>query len=397
MRALACIVVVTLAAGAPGAHAQELPPLPSQKDLRGKSPETVWESYSRQVLASLFPTRTRLIRKLRVRVIVADERVFAASDFAQIYITGGFIRSVRNEREFAALLAHEFGHRLCLHHAASHAPFSFDDVLIAAANNSFDIVEWPALRRNEMEADFVSLLANARSQTPLELLGRIIAEQVAPQRALAGPETAYDRLAKETYALRLQAMDHLIGEKQLAPFRRAGPLPRRIPSRKAPDADWIACARAMLAAMYPAYADLLARTDIGFLDDIPQAWSNLVEGRGVILLNRGYVNAVIRKPEEFATLLGHEFGHIVLKRVLEMDYRSTGVEPTDNAIYFRKEREADLFATLPLERGECAFATVLDRSLRLMDGKIRSLDAPDADPYDRERANQLRAMCVLDY
>jgi hypothetical protein len=147
--------------------------------------------------------------------------------------------------------------------------------------------------------------------------------------------------------------------------------------------------------MYPTYTDELARVEIGFVEPsvVPQAEVFFFpNGRSLIALNREYVDAVIRKPEEFATLLGHEFAHIVLRRDLNDDYHNTDIEPMDG-FYSQLQTEADIFATLPLVRGACHFAKVLDRSFRHIPEGVLKHNAPGSDPADRVRANRLRGMC----
>src|SRR6185295_2701970 len=73
----------------------------------------VWINYTHEVLTRLFPSHPRLSEK--VVLIVENEKFSADSNNTRIEISTGLIREVKNENEYAIVLAHELGHNLWRH------------------------------------------------------------------------------------------------------------------------------------------------------------------------------------------------------------------------------------------------------------------------------------------
>lgn len=103
----------------------------------------------------------------------------------------------------------------------------------------------------------------------------------------------------------------------------------------------------------------------------------------------------MRSQEEFAVLLGHEFGHALFKREYDYDYLKTGLTETNDEYLLRRETESDIVGALPLVKGDCYLADVLERLVNsrmishFLEGRFK--------PLNQSRITRLRAACAQNY
>jgi len=184
----------------------------------------------------------------------------------------------------------------------------------------------------------------------------------------------------------------------LAPLVQARPLPRPLPDWDAPAETWSAYGRATLSAMYPNLQWLIDKATVEISDH-----TNLLAigfrddklGMNVIQFDTDLLRAAVREPEDFAVLIGHEFGHLMVDRDYRQDYRGTHIRYARAEAAARQQFEADLIATLPLERGECHLADTLQRIITspiIADHTTPKYLAPEV-----VRITRLRAMCAANY
>ena len=96
-----------------------------------------------------------------------------------------------------------------------------------------------------------------------------------------------------------------------------------------------------------------------------------------IFLNISAVNSVVRTPEDFAALIGHEFSHFILLR--------------NQITQEGHEDETDLIGASRLERGACIWANVIERTLTAP--AYKHISNPDFYTLNMERVNKLRKVC----
>jgi len=368
-------------------QSQGLPPMPSQKGFNWKSQFEAWEEYSRIVLEYMFPTRRKLVERVKIH-IVDDETINARGGGNDMLIAVGLIKFVRNEDEFAAVLAHELGHRLLVHRSPLRPPETLAEDIEASREHVVNIISnWAEYQRNEVEADTISMLMARQPKAPFVFYARVSSEVFGVDL----PESGYALRQFQIMKLRIQTMNNILDQVDLAPVVRAKPLPK-LPSWKAEADAWVSYGRDVLYAMFPNYEGRVARLRLRIDEDAPLAHATVGPAlpEGMIELNIKFVHDVVRSPEEFAVLIGHEFGHIVMTRYYAGDYNGTGIAFGEAEINFRKEFEADLFATLPLEKGDCTLTRVLER---VVVNPLTFVEFPL--DLDQPRLNRLRAQCAL--
>lgn len=370
------------------ASAQELPNLPFQKEFSSKNSLEVWEKYSRNILNILFPTEQKLIKKMGIRIINNDSLVFAGTNIKEIGISTGLIMKVRDQDEYASILSHELGHRLLIHREMARPTETLDEVL----NYGLSFPDWETHHRNESEADTISLLVSRNPRKSLELFLRVVVDAEIKNK---GPQSEeVEKMVRRAQGLRVQTMTNIIEYVELAPIVKAKPLPN-LPSFNESTEVWETYARNVLVAMYPNHRKIIDKITIRICETCKPAFSVVNTEKKIyeIDLNSKLLQDVIKTPKEFATLLGHEFGHIAIARNLDRDYLDTDVSFTENEVYDRKQFEADIFATLPLTNGECIWGKVLEKMSK---SPVILEDTPDYESsWDQTRIRRLKASCAL--
>lgn len=386
--------------GAAGASSEDIPPLPPQTGFHWQSRLDEWERYSRDVLLARFPARKKLVRKIRIHIANNDAFAFIGGDRRKIFLTTGVIRFVRDEHEYASLLSHEFGHQLISHQLLAFPPRISDEGLFFAVRvDGTTSFPWLLYRTQELEADFVNMLTARDGSVPLLLAERASRARRADPRNEREDEQG-NRLA-QTEALRIQTMRNILGSATLAPLAAARPLPKRLPKWNAGEEAWGAFGHEVLRAMYPDHVAVADRTLITINESCDSGRARRLESQDetvrldAIELNVDFIKEIARSPKEFAAMIGHEFGHLLTWRDYALDHLNTDVSFTDFELWERQQFEADLIGTLPLPKGECIWAKLLERMERST--VLPPIDSPEVERAERERLARFRAMCALNY
>jgi hypothetical protein len=363
-------LILTSLLSVPVSEAPKLPSMPSKVEpIELKQ----WSDYSRTLLQIMFPTRLKLLRKMKI-IVVENPDIFAKTDLEKVVISTGLIGLASDKDEFASVLSHEFAHRLLLHYVA---------LKKIEADGSI-VLDWDALRRNELESDFVSLAVSANQPSILSILQRVIPTQV---EYLAKAPPQYRLESAQTLMLQQNSLERLL--KMAAPqITSAEPIPGPLPRADATIEEWEKYTKKVLRAMYPTASSKIDRIGINISDT---AWFIYADyDAEMITFAPALVRYVVKSKEEFAVLMGHEFAHFLFSdRAYFRDNENTSIvfPPLDLAL--RADIEADIAGTLPIVRGECRLANVLDRLFKVY--------GAEAMQEHRVRLSRLRTMCALNY
>jgi len=383
MRIISLLIAILLFCST-AVSAQELPPLPSREgDISAK----LWEDYSRNVLNILFPTRKELIKKLSIRVLPNELMEGAGSNFSEIFITAGLIRMVNNEHEYAAVLAHEFTHRMLLHLTPRRPAENLEEF----ESMGFYVFDRQIHQRNELEADFGGIITSFQPKAFLSILYRTIT--VAVEQTMALPAGVRATITS-TLFVRMNSAENLIKINSTRIFP-AGKLPGCLPGKKATAYEWEQCILKTFVAMYPNHQERFAVLSIILMPGLGDIRTiTFKDGSKIMEVDPDFIRSVAHSPEELAVLLGHEFGHVLVSRDHGSDYRRPNLSEGPDELKRRKQMEADIIAVLPIERGECHLVKVLERMFKPdSSGKIEV----DEARIGELRINRLRAMCALNY
>jgi hypothetical protein len=157
-------------------------------------------------------------------------------------------------------------------------------------------------------------------------------------------------------------------------------LPHPLPNENASMDEWRDYSYATLKIMFPEEKKEFGRTVI-----CPSPDSGLVSGAhfqfgNIIELNIRLIRSVVKTPEEFASLLGHEFAHFIIQ--------SRGNVGVSSNV----ETEADLIGSAPIDNGGCCLGKVLERMLNSPTYKPL-LDA-ESISFNKTRIDMLKSTCI---
>ncbi len=306
-------------------------------------------------------------------MIFEHDSIYARPFEKEVRVSTGFIREFKSAEEFAVLVAHEWSHELLGSVNKSDEP--------RVPTRAF----FEDLRVKEAEADFFISLVTGSNKVAIELLERTVGNLQKP----TGMSDWEFKQFQMVTNFRLQAMRNM--PEKIQPIVKADPLPKSLPMRNATNEVWQDYTRSVLYAMYPNYARVVKDLFVNIIDGDVIAEGGVVSGSAFVSLNLDHITFLVKTPEEFAVLVGHEFGHAVTIREYELDYVGISVIFAFDEIGIRRQFEADLIGILPLENGACVWANTLER---LSVYTEKNLKRGDYDgKADRVRVARLRQMC----
>ncbi len=359
------LLVLVLLGLTPVAQATRFPPLPSRNPIV----PAIWVEYTQRVVKELFPTRPKLWEKKLI--VVPSDEIRAAPFEKEVRISTRFIREIQDEEEYAVLIAHEWGHGLW---GSINKP---QTKVILPTSEFFD-----DYRVKEAEADFVAFIVTGSSKYAQALLERTL------QWEKRGNLSLFEfREFQKILRFRLQITHNM--PDTLARVVQAEQIPNPLPKWDAIDAVWQDYTRRVLFAMYPNYKVSVKDLFVNIVESDEVAEGGVQNHLPFVSLNPRLLRFIVKTPEEFAVLIGHEFGHSVVTRDYQMDYLETDVTFPILETGFRKQYEADMFGILPLERGACLWADTLDRIVLYYLQTERGYNPK----LDRARTSRLRKMC----
>lgn len=142
------------------------------------------------------------------------------------------------------------------------------------------------------------------------------------------------------------------------------PLPERGPGfdRKA----WTEYSLGLLNEQFPEHSETAASFRFDFLEwEAPIAATGKAGDHFVIYVSTGLLN-IIANEHEYAVVLAHEFGHIILQhKINSPEFSELALRAKSRELWIRltvEEMEADLFAAKNIADGYCASAAMLRRA-----------------------------------
>ncbi len=359
--------------------------VPYRQDLflMTEDPDTDWNLHGKNILLIGFPTRTELVMKYETRVIISPTPD-AQNVEKGLVITTGMLKLLSHDCHYSALLTHEFAHKFLRQTWPVGVYLTQDD----ESKSGMTAENWKQVRSNELEADFVASLTAFTTDCLAEVMDRSTPAFV---NMITGfPDWSRKEMVK-MMLLRQNSIDS-IKEMKLDRIYPAGQLPTPFPSKTASDSDWIWYIKKTLIAMYPNQAVRVAVVEI-----IPSKIKGVIMAdlsTASILVDFDLLRDVVRTREELAVLMGHEFGHILTSRNTRLDFQKAGVPKSDLELIDQRETEADIFGILPIRKGECYLATVLQR---LSTSQFAKTYDETEQEHGRARIARLSAMCNNNY
>lgn len=214
MRVVFSALVAVWLFGAAQVFAQELPPFPARNSTISVK---TWEAYSKDVLRILFPTRKTLVERISMNVLPTNA-VYSGTSRLCITVTTGLIRVVANKDEYAAALAHEMGHLLCMTQESPYETTGLSESAILGSR----VVDWPTERKNDLEADFISIISAFKPHAAFSMLNRLIPSQV--EASMKSP-AEYRLALAASLLLRHNSMEYLFKTTEREGFAPRLPCP----------------------------------------------------------------------------------------------------------------------------------------------------------------------------